>query len=117
MEEQLGSELALEDGVSEYIAKGSGGDVRKALNTVELSALAAEPQESGGLVTLETAVSLTQRSNMRYDRDNDQHYDLLSALQKSIRGSDENAALYYAARLLKAGDLLSLCRRLLVIAS
>lgn len=117
MEEQLGSELALEDGVSEYIAKGSGGDVRKALNTVELSALAAEPQESGGLVTLETVVSLTQRSNMRYDRDNDQHYDLLSALQKSIRGSDENAALYYAARLLKAGDLLSLCRRLLVIAS
>lgn len=117
MEEQLGSELVLEDGVSEYIAKGSGGDVRKALNTVELSALAAEPQESGSLVTLETAVSLTQRSNMRYDRDNDQHYDLLSALQKSIRGSDENAALYYAARLLKAGDLLSLCRRLLVIAS
>lgn len=117
MEEQLGNELVLEDGVSEYIAKGSGGDVRKALNTVELSALAAEPQESGGLVTLETAVSLTQRSNMRYDRDNDQHYDLLSALQKSIRGSDENAALYYAARLLKAGDLLSLCRRLLVIAS
>ncbi len=117
MEEQLGNELVLENGVSEYIAKGSGGDVRKALNTVELSALAAEPQESGGLVTLETAVSLTQRSNMRYDRDNDQHYDLLSALQKSIRGSDENAALYYAARLLKAGDLLSLCRRLLVIAS
>lgn len=117
MEEQLGSELVLEDGVSEYIAKGSGGDVRKALNTVELSALAAEPQELGSLVTLETAVSLTQRSNMRYDRDNDQHYDLLSALQKSIRGSDENAALYYAARLLKAGDLLSLCRRLLVIAS
>lgn len=60
---------------------------------------------------------LTQRSNMRYDRDNDQHYDLLSALQKSIRGSDENAALHYAARLIKAGDLLSLCRRLLVIAS
>jgi putative ATPase len=54
---------------------------------------------------------------MRYDRDNDQHYDLLSALQKSIRGSDENAALHYAARLLQAGDLLSLCRRLLVIAS
>lgn len=117
MEEQLGSSLTLEDGVCTYIAKGSGGDVRKALNTVELSALAAEPQESGSLVTLETAVSLTQRSNMRYDRDNDQHYDLLSALQKSIRGSDENAALHYAARLLKAGDLLSLCRRLLVIAS
>ncbi|MGN0591782.1 MAG: replication-associated recombination protein A [Ruminococcus sp.] len=117
MEKQLGSTLTLEDGVCAYIARGSGGDVRKALNTVELSALAAEPTETGHLVTMETAVSLTQRSNMRYDRDNDQHYDLLSALQKSIRGSDENAALHYAARLLQAGDLLSLCRRLLVIAS
>jgi putative ATPase len=61
--------------------------------------------------------ALTQRSNMRYDRDGDQHYDLLSALHKSVRGSDENAALHYAARLLEAGDLLPLCRRLLCIAS
>ena len=61
--------------------------------------------------------SLTQRSNMRYDREGDQHYDLLSALQKSIRGSDENAAIHYAARIMEAGDLLSICRRLLVIAS
>lgn len=117
MEEQLGSTLSLEDGVCRYIARGSGGDVRKALNTVELSSLSAQPQNNGRFVTLETAMLLTQRSNMRYDRDNDQHYDLLSALQKSIRGSDENAALHYAARLIKADDLLSLCRRLLVIAS
>lgn len=117
MEEQTGTPLSLEEGVCRYIARGSGGDVRKALNTVELSSLAAEPHGDEMLVTMETAVSLTQRSNMRYDRDNDQHYDLLSALQKSIRGSDENAALHYAARLIKAGDLLSLCRRLLVIAS
>lgn len=117
MEEQTGIPLSLEEGVCRYIARGSGGDVRKALNTVELSSLAAEPHGDEMLVTMETAVSLTQRSNMRYDRDNDQHYDLLSALQKSIRGSDENAALHYAARLIKAGDLLSLCRRLLVIAS
>ncbi|MDD6269474.1 MAG: replication-associated recombination protein A [Oscillospiraceae bacterium] len=117
MEEQTGTPLSLEEGVCRYIARGSGGDVRKALNTVELSSLAAEPHGDKMLVTMETAVSLTQRSNMRYDRDNDQHYDLLSALQKSIRGSDENAALHYAARLIKAGDLLSLCRRLLVIAS
>ncbi|MDR0987153.1 MAG: replication-associated recombination protein A [Ruminococcus sp.] len=68
------------------------------------------------LVTLETAKLLTQRSNMRYDRDGDEHYDILSALQKSIRGSDENAALHYAARLFAAGDMLSLCRRLMVIA-
>ena len=117
MEEQTGTPLSLDEGVCRYIARGSGGDVRKALNTVELSSLAAEPHGDKMLVTMETAVSLTQRSNMRYDRDNDQHYDLLSALQKSIRGSDENAALHYAARLIKAGDLLSLCRRLLVIAS
>lgn len=117
MEEQLGSTLSLEDGVCRYISRGSGGDVRKALNTVELSSLSAQPQNNGRFVTLETAMLLTQRSNMRYDRDNDQHYDLLSALQKSIRGSDENAALHYAARLIKANDLLSLCRRLLVIAS
>lgn len=117
MEDQLGSTLSLEDGVCRYIARGSGGDARKAINTVELSSLSAQPQNNGRFVTLETAMLLTQRSNMRYDRDNDQHYDLLSALQKSIRGSDENAALHYAARLIKADDLLSLCRRLLVIAS
>jgi putative ATPase len=67
-------------------------------------------------ITLESARLLTQRSNMRYDKDGDEHYDILSALQKSIRGSDENAALHYAARLFAAGDMLSLCRRLMVIA-
>ena len=73
--------------------------------------------ENGIVISDELAQELTQRSNMRYDRDNDQHYDLLSALQKSIRGSDENAALHYTARLLAANDLLSVCRRLLVIAA
>lgn len=117
MEEELQQKIQLEDGVSAYIARGCGGDVRKALNTVELCALSGKTEESGITVPLELATELTQRSNMRYDRNNDQHYDLLSALQKSIRGSDENAALHYAARLLTAGDLLSLCRRLLVIAA
>ena len=109
--------LQIEDGVAAHIALGSGGDVRKAMNAAELCALSAEPDENGDIVTLELAKSLTQRSNMRYDRDGDAHYDILSALQKSIRGSDENAALHYAARLLEAGDLISLTRRLLVIAS
>ena len=67
--------------------------------------------------TADMVRELTQRSNMRYDRDGDQHYDILSALQKSIRGSDENAALHYAARLIEAGDIISLSRRLLVIAA
>ncbi len=100
MEEELQQKIQLEDGVSAYIARGCGGDVRKALNTVELCALSGKTEESGITVPLELATELTQRSNMRYDRNNDQHYDLLSALQKSIRGSDENAALHYAARLL-----------------
>lgn len=117
MEEQLGEEIHLAEGVCGWIARGCGGDVRKAMNTVELIVLSGEHTDSGIVVSEELAKELTQRSNMRYDRDNDQHYDLLSALQKSIRGSDENAALHYAARLLKADDLLSVCRRLLVIAA
>lgn len=118
LEQEQGIALTVETGVSEYIAASCGGDVRKSLNTVELCALAGEvvsPLERK--ITLEIAQELAQKSNMRYDRDGDQHYDLLSALQKSIRGSDENAALHYLARLLEAGDLLSPCRRLLVIAS
>lgn len=96
----------------QYISRGVGGDVRKCLNTVELCAISAKD----GVVDLSLAAELTQRSNMRYDRDGDQHYDLLSALQKSIRGSDPDAALHYAARLISAGDIISLSRRLLVIA-
>ena len=111
--EQSGNNYDIEDGVYEQIAQGCGGDVRKSLNTVELCILAANDNK----VTCELAKELAQRSNMRYDRDGDQHYDLLSAFQKSIRGSDENAALHYMARLLEAGDLPSICRRLLVIAS
>ena len=117
MAEQLGEEIHLSDGVCGWIARGCGGDVRKAMNTVELIVLSGEHTENGIVISDELAQELTQRSNMRYDRDNDQHYDLLSALQKSIRGSDENAALHYAARLLAANDLLSVCRRLLVIAA
>ncbi len=117
MGEQQGSALEIEPGVAAHIAQGSGGDVRKAMNAAELCVLSGEPSAEGLRITLETAKALTQRSNMRYDRDGDAHYDLLSALQKSIRGSDENAALHYTARLLAAGDLLSVCRRLLVIAS
>lgn len=99
-----------------HIAATCGGDVRKAINTVELLTNRKVGQKSLK-ITLETARNLSQKSNMTYDRDGDGHYDILSALQKSIRGSDENAALHYAARLMEAGDLPSLCRRLLVIAA
>ncbi|MBQ6893513.1 MAG: replication-associated recombination protein A, partial [Clostridia bacterium] len=113
LSEENDKEYILHEDAIKHISHGCGGDVRKSLNTVELCALTA----SDGEITLELAQELTQRSNMRYDRDGDQHYDLLSALQKSIRGSDENAAIHYAARLMSAGDIISLSRRLLVIAS
>lgn len=115
--EEQGSVIRYSPEVVSYIAAGCGGDVRKAVNTVELSVLAADHSGDELVIDLESVKSLTQRSNMRYDRDGDQHYDLLSALHKSIRGSDENAAIHYAARLMEAGDLLPLCRRLLCIAS
>lgn len=111
--EEFGKEAFIDEGVYEQIAQGCGGDVRKSLNTVELCMISANDNK----ITCELATELAQRSNMRYDKDGDQHYDLLSAFQKSIRGSDENAALHYMARLLEAGDLPSVCRRLLVIAS
>ena len=113
--EESSLKLEIEDGVKEHIANGCGGDVRKAINTVELSVISGEAFCGGIKITLDTAKQLTQRSNMRYDRDGDQHYDILSAFQKSIRGSDENAALHYLARLAEAGDIISIARRLLVI--
>lgn len=109
--------LSLDKGVVEYIAKGCGGDVRKSINTVELCFLSADKSEDRLFVSMDNASLLTQKSNMRYDKAGDEHYDILSAFQKSVRGSDENAALHYAARLMEAGDLPSLCRRLLVVAA
>ena len=117
MEEDLHSPLRLEDGVVNHIAAACGGDVRKAMNAVELCALSSQEQGDVRLVTLEGARELTQRSAMKYDREGDEHYDILSAYQKSMRGSDPDAAIHYLARLLEAGDLPSACRRLLVCAS
>ncbi len=105
--------IPVEDGVAAHIAQAVGGDVRKALGAVELLVLGAGEQG----VTLADAQQAAQRSNMRYDRDGDSHYDILSAFQKSIRGSDPDAALHYLARLLEAGDMISAARRMLVIAS
>ncbi|MBQ9979963.1 MAG: replication-associated recombination protein A, partial [Oscillospiraceae bacterium] len=98
--------------VAEYISVSCGGDVRKAMNACEMLLAAG-----GENITLEDAEAVSQKSAMRYDRDGDSHYDILSAFQKSIRGSDPDAAVHYLARLLEAGDLASACRRLLVTAS
>ncbi len=117
LSKESGTEIRADDEVLMYIANGCGGDVRKAVSVCELCFYGAEKQDGTAVITLEEAKAFTQRSNMHYDRDGDQHYDILSGLQKSIRGSDENAALHYAARLIEAGDIISLSRRLLVIAS
>ena len=117
-QERLELPLKWEEEVPLDIATACGGDVRKAINAVELLCRSALPDPEGNLIlTREYASQLAQRSAMRYDRDGDAHYDILSALQKSIRGSDPDAAVHYLARLLEAGDLLSPCRRLLVIAA
>ena len=105
------------DEIIEKIAFSCGGDVRKAINTAELAVMCGEISDGTVTITADSLEILAQRSNMRYDRDGDQHYDILSAFHKSVRGSDENAALHYAARLIEAGDIISLCRRMLCIAS
>ncbi len=111
--EETGAPYQLEDGVSMAIARASGGDVRKSINTVELCALSCGANTT---ITLDLVEQLTQKSSMRYDRAGDDHYDILSAFQKSLRGSDPDAALHYLARLLSAGDLPSAIRRLMVCA-
>lgn len=114
--EEPGIALTVEDGVVSHIASTCGGDVRKALNTVEVLCSRKAGQKTV-TVTLESAKEVSKKSSMRYDRDGDSHYDILSAFQKSIRGSDPDGAVHYLARLVLAEDLPSICRRLLVIAA
>jgi len=116
LEEEKKTKLLIEDGVIEHISYACGGDVRKAVNAVELCVLSGKNTRQGIEITKEQSLQVSQKSAMRFDRDGDEHYDILSALQKSIRGSDENAALHYLARLLSGGDLLSACRRIMVTA-
>ena len=117
MEERAEYKAELEEGVVDHISSACGGDVRKAINAIELLFSASKPVDGTVSITMEDALTVSQRSAMRYDRAGDSHYDILSALQKSIRGSDPDAAVHYLGRLLTAGDLLSPCRRLLVIAA
>ncbi len=109
--------IRTEPGVARSIAFGCGGDVRRAINAVELAILSAEVEADGALrITPDTVCQLSQKSTARYDKNGDEHYDILSGFQKSMRGSDPDAALHYLARLLEADDLPSACRRLLVCA-
>ena len=130
LQDEKNESIEIEPGVTEWIARACGGDVRKAINAAELCWLSAtcggaprfapasETSEKGPVryITLDLAKELTQRSAMRYDREGDEHYDIISAFQKSLRGSDPDAALHYLARLLEAGDMPSAMRRLMVCA-
>ena len=106
--------LTVEDGVIRRISQACGGDVRKAINAVELLFAASAGQDT---ITLEDAVLISQKSAMRYDRDGDEQFDILSAMMKSLRGSDPDAALHYLARAIEVGDLPGICRRILCSAS
>ena len=117
MEKRTGLTAQPEEGVLEYIAGASGGDLRKSMNAIEVLFSAARPEGTLLRLTMKDAQAVTQKSAMRADRDGDNFYDLLSALQKSIRGSDPDAACHYLARLLEAGQLHAACRRLMVIAA
>ena len=114
---ELGVDAACEDGVREHLSASCGGDVRKALNAVELLMTASRISDGVLTITLDDARLVAQRSAMRYDRDGDDHFDIASALMKSLRGSDPNAALHYLARLLEAGDMITAIRRILCSAS
>ena len=116
LSKERNTEYVISDETIGYIASACGGDVRKAMNAAELCALSSKEKDGKTLITDETARELTQRSAMKYDKDGDEHYDIISAFQKSMRGSDPDAAIHYLARLLEAGDLPSVCRRLMVCA-
>ena len=105
------------DDVADYLCAVSGGDARRLIGAVEVLVSAAVPQDGAIVLSLSDAETAAQRAAVRYDREGDAHYDILSAFQKSIRGSDPDAAVHYLARLLAAGDLASACRRLLVMAA
>ena len=117
MEERTALIASPEPGALEYIAGACGGDLRKAMNAVEVLFSIGIPEGNAVSLTLDDAKVVSQKSALRADRDGDNHFDLLSALQKSIRGSDPDAAVHYLARLLEAGQMQSACRRLMVIAA
>lgn len=117
LEELDGVRIEAQPEALDALAAACGGDMRKALGSLEFAVAGAAGTDGAKRLTTEAVRQVAQRSSQRYDKSNDMHYDCISALQKSIRGSDPDAAVHYLARILEAGDLLSACRRLLVIAA
>ncbi len=116
LSEEQNCEIEISDECVERIALSCSGDVRKSLNTLELAFLSSDDNKGKKKITLDTVLQLTEKTAFKYDKDGDEHYDILSAYQKSMRGSDPDAAVHYLARLLTAGDLIGACRRLMVCA-
>ena len=110
------SPVCMDEDACAYLAESAGGDLRKALGCLDFAVTAAPVENGEKRITLDMIRQVTRRTAMRYDREGDDHYDIVSAYQKSMRGSDPDAALHYLARLLEAGDLPSACRRLMVCA-
>ena len=117
LSESAGTPIRMEDDACAYLAESAGGDLRKALGCLDFAVTAAAPEPEGKHITLDMIQQVTRRTAMRYDRDGDDHYDIVSAYQKSMRGSDPDAALHYLARLLEAGDMITAIRRILCSAS
>ena len=108
--------VCMDEDACAYLTESAGGDLRKALGCLDFAVTAAPVENGEKRITLDMIRQVTRRTAMRYDREGDDHYDIVSAYQKSMRGSDPDAALHYLARLLEAGDLPSACRRLMVCA-
>lgn len=116
LKQEQNTEISVSDKALEHISLSCGGDVRKALNILELAFMSADIKDGVKVITDEGVIQLTGKSAFQYDKNGDQHYDILSAYQKSMRGSDCDGAIHYLARLLSAGDLIGACRRLMVCA-
>ncbi|MDO4731061.1 MAG: replication-associated recombination protein A, partial [Clostridia bacterium] len=115
LENENNEQISIQQKTLECIAS-SAGDVRKAINILEICYLCAAKENNKRIIDFQTAASIIKNNSMKYDKKDDEHYDLLSAFQKSMRGSDPDAAIHYLARLLNADDLFSVCRRLMVCA-
>ena len=116
LNDEQGKIITASDDVLNKISRAAAGDVRRALNMLELCVMLTKNDDSSQ-ISDDIAEQILSNNSVRYDREGDEHYDIISAYQKSMRGSDPDAAIYYLARLLAAGDLPSACRRLLVCAN
>lgn len=117
LEEKLSCEISVDSDAFEHLARMANGDVRRGINALEIAALNTLPKDKKIKINLDIAQQASQKQAINYDKLGDNHYDILSAFQKSIRGSDPDAAVHYLARLVSADDLPSICRRLMVIAA